>query len=138
MTGKPWKTPRPEDSPARLGKLAEDLVASLRRVPSEDPAGARLRPVQTAGDLIEDLRVKYAIGREAPEHVLRERWAEVVGAANAAYSHPIRLEATGRLVIHISHAVIRNELFMHREEILIRIGRLPSCGGVKSLFLTSG
>jgi hypothetical protein len=124
--------------PHRFSRLAEDLIGSLRRLPPEDPASARRRPTRELSDVIEQLRVKYGIGREAPEYVVREHWAEIVGPANASYSHAVRLEPTGRLVVHASHAVVRNELFMHKAEILDRIKRLPGCGAVKSLFLAVG
>jgi hypothetical protein len=124
--------------PHRFSRLAEDLIGSLRRLPADDPTAHRRRPTQDLATVIEQLRVKYALGREAPEHVVREHWSEIVGTANAAYSHAVRLEPTGRLVIHASHAVVRNELFLHKAEILARIQRLPGCQAVKSLFLAVG
>jgi hypothetical protein len=126
------------DLPHRFSRIAEDLIGSLRRLPPDDPAAHRRRPTQELATVIEQLRVKYGIGREAPEHVVREHWPALVGTANAAYSHAVRLEPSGRLVIHATHAVVRNELYMHKAEILTRIQRLPGCQAVKSLFLAVG
>ena len=127
-----------EKEPRRLGKIAEDLVASLRRIPSEDPPRMRRRETSEIGRIVESLQVKYGIGRSTPEQAIRERWPEIVGPANASYSHAVRIEPSGRLVIHASHSVVRNELFMNKEEILERIRRMPGCAGVKSLFLAQG
>jgi hypothetical protein len=126
------------EEPHRLGKIAEDLVASLRRIPSEDPPRMRRRETTAIGRVVEALQIKYGIGRATPEQAIRERWAEIVGPANASYSNPVRVEPGGRLLIHVSHAVVRNELFMNKEEILGRIRQLPGCDVVRYLFLVQG
>jgi hypothetical protein len=61
----------------------------------------------------------------------------LVGTANAAYSHPVTIERN-RLLVLASHAVVRNELFLHRDEIVARIRELPGCAHVKSLNLRAG
>jgi hypothetical protein len=87
--------------------------------------------------VIEQLMEKHQIGRDSPEHTIRSHWAELVGSANASYSHPALIER-GRLTVLVSHAVVRNELFMHRDDIVARLRKLPGCGDVKSLNLRSG
>jgi hypothetical protein len=62
----------------------------------------------------------------------------LVGVANAAYSHAVRIEREKRLVVHVAHSVVRNELFMHRAEIVARIQKLPGCTGIKELNLRAG
>jgi len=124
--------------PHRFSRLAEDLVASLRRIPSEDPARSRRRPTQPLADLVEALRTKHGIGRETAEQSIREAWVEIVGPANAAYSNAVRIDERGRLVVHATHAVVRNELFLNREEILGRIRRVPGCASIKHLHLSQG
>jgi hypothetical protein len=62
----------------------------------------------------------------------------VVGGANASYSNAVRIDERGRLIIHATHAVVRNELFMNRAEILDRIRRIPGCSGIKQLHLIQG
>lgn len=98
----------------------------------------RRRPTQELGSVLEDVRIKYEIGRSSPEQAIREQWTELVGAANATYSHPIRLDLGGRLVVQASHGVVRNELFLHREAIVERIRKLPGCAKVKGLHLIAG
>jgi len=56
----------------RFSRLAEDLVASLRRIPSEDPARIRRRPARPLTELVEDLRMKHGIGRPTVEQAIRE------------------------------------------------------------------
>ncbi len=94
------------------------------------------RATRDLAELVESLRVKYRIGRLGPEDAIREAWPEVVGAANAAYSHPIRIDGR-RLIVAATHSVVRNELFLNRAEIIERIGKIPSCAGVTDLHITS-
>jgi len=125
------------DQPHQFSKIAEQLVADLRRIDSEEPRRARRRPTQPLTELIEKLRQEYRLGRESPEQTIRDRWPELVGAANAAYSHPARLERN-MLTVLAPHAVVRNELFHHRAEIVARIRKLPGCDKVKALNLRAG
>jgi len=126
----------PQDPPS-LSKLAEDLVASLRQLPREDPLRQVKRPTKPLADLVEQLVVKYQIGRPSPEQAIRDAWPELVGPANASYSHAVTIER-GRLVVIASHAVVRNELFLHRGEIVKRIQKISGCENVKSLNIRAG
>ena len=123
--------------PQAFSRLAEQLVADLRRLPYDAPARSRPRATQPLAGLMEALRQEYRLGREAPEYTLRERWREIVGAAAAAYSHPVTLERNLVQVL-VSHAVVRNELFHHRELIVGRIREVPGCEGVKGINLRMG
>ncbi len=123
--------------PHQFSKLAENLVSDLRGVPSDDPPRSRKRPTQPLASLVEQLLQKHRIGRDAPEQVVREQWSSIVGSANAAYSHPATIERN-QLIVLAAHAVVRNELFLHRAEIVARIRKLPGCEGVKSLNLRAG
>ena len=126
------------EEPHRLSRLAEDLIASLRRIPSEDPRGIRRKPSKGVAEVIDDLRAKYGIGVPTAEQAIRDKWPEVVEGANASYSNAVRIDERGRLIIHATHAVVRNELFMNRAEILERIHRIPGCSGIKQLHLVQG
>ena len=125
------------DQPHPFSKLAEELVGDLRGIASDDPARSRKRPTRPLADLIEDLLQKNQIGRSSPEQTIRDNWPAIVGAANAGYSHPARIERN-RLIVLAAHAVVRNELFHHRDEIVSRIRKLPGCADVKSLTLRAG
>ncbi|HWA86694.1 MAG TPA: DUF721 domain-containing protein [Opitutus sp.] len=125
------------DQPHRLSKLAEQLVGDLRGIAPEDPRRSVKRPTQPLSAIVEQLTTKYHIGGESAEQRIRDRWPEIVGAANAAYSHAATIERN-RLVVLASHAVVRNELFLHRGEILQRIREIPGCSDVKSLLLRAG
>lgn len=128
----------PPREPHRFSRPAEDLIASLRRIPSEDPSRSRRRPSQSLAELVEDLCVKHGIGRSTTEQEIRENWGEVVGAANAAYSHAVRIDERGRLIVHASHSVVRNELFLNRQVILERLRKLRGCAAIKQLHLVQG
>jgi hypothetical protein len=123
--------------PHQFSKLAERLVGELRRVANDDPPRARRRPTRELASLIEELLQKHQIGRSSPEQLIRERWTDIVGAANASYSHPARIERK-RLIVLAAHSVVRNELFHHREAIVERIRQLPGCADVSSLCLRAG
>jgi Dna[CI] antecedent, DciA len=124
--------------PHRFSRVAEDLIASLRRVPSEDPRGIRRRPAHELVELIDSLRAKHGIGRPTTEQAIRDEWPQIVGPANASYSHAVRIDERGRLVVHATHAVVRNELFLNRAEIIERIQRIPGCACVKQIHLAQG
>ena len=120
------------ETPSRLSRIAEDLVASLRRTPSEDPDRSRPKPTQALSALIEELMTKHEIGRPSAVQKIRDEWPAIVGPANAGYSHPVQIER-GRLWVQASHAVVRNEIFMHKEQIVERIRALPGCAEVRSI-----
>jgi plasmid stabilization system protein ParE len=126
-----------EKTPYQFSKLAEQLVGDLRGVGPEDPPRAKKRPTQSLADVVEQLLQKHQIGRDSPEHTIRDNWRTLVGAANAMYSHPAVIERN-RLIVLAGHAVVRNELFLHREEIVARIKQLPGCGHVKAIHLRAG
>ncbi len=123
--------------PHHFRKLAEELIGDLRHVPFAEPRRQVKRPVQPLGALVEELLHKHHIGRDSPEHIIRDQWAQLVGTANAAYSHPVVIER-GRLTVLVSHAVVRNELFMHRDAIVAKIRELPGCKEVRVLNLRTG
>jgi hypothetical protein len=125
------------EQPHQFSKLAERLVGDLRGVPSDEPPRARKRPTQPLGPLLEELLQKHQIGRSSPEQTIRDHWVEIVGSANASYSHPARIERN-MLVVLAAHSVVRNELFHHRAEIVARIKKLPGCATVKALNLRAG
>ena len=112
-------------------------MGELRGVPFDEPRRSKKRATQSLASVVEQLMVKHQIGRPSPEHTIRDHWVQLVGAANASYSHPAMIER-GRLTVLASHAVVRNELFLHRDDIVQRIRKLPGCADVRSLNLRSG
>ncbi len=129
----------PGPEPHVFSKIAESLVADLRGVSEEVPRKQRLRATKPLATVVEELAQKYQIGRAAPEDAIRDNWVAIVGPANASYSHPARLEKDGKvLIVLAAHAVVRNELFHHRDQIAERIRALPGCGGVGRIHLLAG
>jgi hypothetical protein len=125
------------DEPHAFSKLAEELVGELRGISPNDPPRAKRRATVSLASIVEQLMVKHQIGRESPEHTIRAQWSQLVGPANASYSHPALIER-GKLTVLAAHSVVRNELFLNREEIVARIRKLPGCEGVKALNLRAG
>lgn len=126
------------EEPHHFSKAAEKLIGDFRRVPFREPRRMRSRPVREMAPLIEELLVKYQIGRHSCEQTLRDHWAELVGSANATYSHPVRIDQGGALLVLVSHSVVRSELSLHRAGILKKIRQLPGCDHVRSLNLAVG
>ncbi|MEI6107189.1 MAG: DUF721 domain-containing protein [Opitutae bacterium] len=124
------------DEPKEFSRAVENLIADFRQLP-EDPGRSKRRKTTDLTALIDDLLVKYRISHDSLEHSIREKWAELVGVANASYSHPVVVEK-GLLVVLVSHAVVRNELFLHRQSILEKLNKLPGCDGIKGLALRTG
>ena len=134
------------DSPKPLSRLAEELVADLRKIegqeePTHNLEGRRsrqtVRETQSFPNVLEQLLQKYQIGRSGPEETIREHWAEIVGPANVGYSHPVAIDRH-RLTVLVSSSVVRDVLFWKKEEIVARIQKLPGCAEVKWLNLRSG
>jgi hypothetical protein len=125
--------------PFHFSKTAEELIGDLRGLSPRIPRKQKLRPTHHLAEVVDQLVTQYQIGRESPEQTIRDHWVEMVGAANAEYSHAARLERGGRtLVVIAGHSVVRNELFLHRQGIVEKIRQLPGCAGVKELNLRAG
>ncbi|RXK53261.1 DUF721 domain-containing protein [Oleiharenicola lentus] len=125
----------PPDEPKEFSREVENLIAGFRGLPVDEGRSKR-RKTQELGPLIDELLVKYRISHDSLEHSIREKWPELVGVANATYSHPLIVERN-LLVVLVSHAVVRNELFHHRSMILEKLRKLPGCDGIKGLALRS-
>lgn len=121
--------------PKEFSRAVENLIADLRDLPS-DRSRSKKRKVTELTALIDELLVKHRISHDSIEHSIRDKWRELVGAANATYSHPLAVERN-LLVVLVSHAVVRNELFMHRDTILQKIRKLPGCAEIKGINLRS-
>ena len=123
------------DAPREFSRTVENLIADLRELPG-DRGRSKKRPATELGAVIDSLLVKYRISHDSLEHSIREKWPELVGVANATYSHPLVVERA-QLIVLVSHAVVRNELFLHRLGILAKVKKLPGCEGIKGLTLRS-
>jgi len=135
------------DGPFQFSHAADRLIADLRGIALPPRAthtigGTRARfqsrPASEISALVEELLVKHQIGRASPEQSIREHWSEIVGPANAAYSHATQIDGRGRLAVLVSHPVVRSQLLFDREIILQRICALPGCTHVRELALRTG
>ena len=124
------------DEPKEFSRAVENLIADIRDLPQDTGRSKKRRPTELT-TVIDELLVKYRISHDSVEHSIREKWSELVGVANASYSHPLTVEKK-LLVVLVSHAVVRNELFMHRDSIIEKLRKLPGCGEIKGLALRSG
>lgn len=129
----------PEPEPHAFSRQAEKLIADFRRIPDDSPDRMRKRPTRSVGGVVEELRIRYRIGREAPEDAIRTRWADIVGPVSAERSHVARLAQNGvSLVVLSDDAVVRSELIQHRHLILEKLRSVPGCAGLKTLLVRAG
>jgi len=128
--------PREKDS-YRFDHLARELISDFRNLPNEEPKSMQKRPVKELGGLMEDLRVKYRIGVDSPEYVIREHWPKITGPL-AQYSHATTINPQGWLTVLVSHGVAREELRVHQKDILAKIKKLPGCAHVRGINLRAG
>ena len=125
------------EQPHHFSRIAEELVGDLRGMPYEEPRRAVKRPTQELASVIDQLMTKHQVGRPSAEQTIRDHWSNIVGSANAMYSHAVTIEKN-RLVVIASHAVVRNELFHHRDQIVEKVRKLAGCENIKSLNLRAG
>jgi hypothetical protein len=123
------------EEPKEFSRAVENLIAGFRELP-EDRSRSRRRKTVDLGALMDELLVKYRISHDSLEHSIREQWPTLVGTANATYSHPLVIEKN-LLVVLVSHAVVRNELFMHKDSIMEKLRKLPGCDHIRGLALRS-
>lgn len=123
--------------PHSFSRIAEELVGDLRGIAFDEPRRSKKRPTRPVSELVSKILVDHKIGYESAEQTIRDNWVALVGTANAAYSHAARLERN-MLTVLVPHAVVRNELFHHRQEIVARIRKLRGCENVKALNLRAG
>ena len=129
--------PMPE-RPIEFSRGAEELIGDFRGIPFTEPPRMTRRPTTAMTPLIESLLVKFQIGRNSCEQTIRDHWPEIVGAPNAAYSNPVRIDRGRSLLVLVSHSVVRNELFMHRESIREKVKNLPGCEEVQEINFRAG
>lgn len=125
------------DEPHQFSRVAEEMIGDFRRLPFDEPRQQVKRRTKGLDEVLEQLLEKYQIGRDSPEQAIRDHWVKLVGPANATYSHPVSIER-GRLLVLVSHAVVRSELFHHREIIADKIRQIPGCKEVRNLNIRAG
>ncbi|MBK8476754.1 MAG: DUF721 domain-containing protein [Opitutaceae bacterium] len=124
--------------PHEFSRPIENLIAELRGLPA-DQSRSKRRHEQPLGSAIDKLLHKYHIGADAPDHTIRKHWPEIVGNANAAYSHPVKIDGkTGKLLVMVSHAVVRDELRLLETILMQRVRQLPDCDKVTGLTIRAG
>lgn len=127
-----------DDTPKPFSRLAEETIADFRGIPLREPRNMKKRPTHALAPVLEELLVKYHIGSRSPVDEVRDHWTEFVGTANQAFSHPVDIDKRGHLVVLVSHAIVRNELFMHRTTLLEKVKQLPGCGHIRDLRFRAG
>jgi hypothetical protein len=127
-----------KDEPYQFSYTAEKLIGDLRHIEFTDPVRMKKRPTKALSPMLEELLVKFKVGQHSPEMSIRENWSSLVGPAIAAYSHAVSIDEKGWLLVHVSHAVARSELNVHKVRILEKIKALPGCGHIRGVNTRAG
>lgn len=95
----------------------------------------RREPVKI-GDLLDDLFASTPnIARKMAEARIPDVWPVVVGNILASYTTKIDLQRGGRLFIHLSSSIARNELFMRRAALKDAVNQAVGANVVSSVIL---
>lgn len=113
------------------------MIADLRGVPI-DTSRSRRRETRAVGDLADQLLKKYRVGLPSPEDVIRDAWPEIVGAPNAEFCHPLRIDRGRTLIVGVSNPIIRQELLFHKALVRQRIQALPGCAHLRNVVFRAG
>ena len=124
-------------SGSKFSRAVENMVAEIRGLPP-DTSHSKLRDTRTAGDMVDQILRKYRVGMTTPEEAIREAWTEIVGAPNAEYCHPERIERNRTLVVAVSNPVVRQELLFHKAVVLQRIQAIPAAQHIKTVVFRAG
>lgn len=121
----------------KFSRQVENLIADFRGLPP-DLSRSKLRETRGLGDVVEQILHKYRIGMATPEDAIRQAWTEIVGAANATFCHPLRIDRERTLVIGVSNPVVRQELLFHKATILQRIRAIPAAQHISDVTIRTG
>ena len=125
------------DEPKEFSRAVENLIAGFRDLP-EDPGRSRRRPTVNLTALIDELLVKYRISHDSLEHSIREKWPELVGAANASYSHPVVVEKRPAGRPRLARRRPQRALPCTRTRSSRKLRKVPGCTAIKGLALRTG
>lgn len=121
----------------KFSREVENMIADLRGVPP-DASTARLRETRAMHDLTEHFLHRHRIGMKTPEEAIRDAWVEIVGAPNAEYCHPLRIDRNRVLLIGVSNPIVRQELMFHKSVVLQRVKTIPACAHLTDVQFRAG
>lgn len=121
----------------KLSRRAENMIAQMSGLP-EDESRSRPRETRSLGELVDRLLHKHHVGVKTPEDAIRDAWTGIVGAANATFCTPLRIERERVLVVGVSNPVVRQELLFHKALVLQRVKAIPACTHIGDIVLRAG
>jgi hypothetical protein len=121
----------------KFSRDVENMIADLRGLPP-DESRSRLRATRPVSELADHLLHKHRIGMRTPEEAIRDAWVEIVGAPNAEFCHPLRIDRERVLIVGVSNPIIRQELLFHKALVLQRVQAIPACAHVKEVMFRAG
>jgi hypothetical protein len=121
----------------KFSRQVENMIADMRGVPPDD-SQSRPRETRSLGELAEHLLHKHRIGMKTPEEAIRDAWVEIVGAPNAEYCHPLRVDRDRVLLVGVGNPIVRQELLFHKAVVLQRIKAIPACAHIQDVVFRAG
>ncbi len=126
------KSPNTPSAPLTFSREVQRLIADFRGLPEFGwvPDG---RPAVKLAGVIEQLETAYRIGQPGIEDTLMAHWRELVGERTAHRCRPGKIIDKRKLIILTGNPVIRQELDFQRQQLLVKINRLPGCAGIREI-----
>jgi hypothetical protein len=120
----------------KFSRRVRNLIADFRGLPRDDLPSI-LKDEWSAERLFQDILKKYAIksDRTIKAEIL-ENWSQIVGDMLCQSCKPHNITAAGALVIKVENSVVRQELFLQREEILRRICENYPHSGIRTIIFS--
>lgn len=84
----------------------------------------RREPVRVGDALNDFFTTNPTVARKLAEARIPDLWPQLVGDLIASYTSKIDLQPGGRLIVHITSSVARNEVFMARAALKDEINKL--------------
>jgi predicted nucleic acid-binding Zn ribbon protein len=117
----------------RFSRRVQNLIANFRGLPRDDSSSI-LKEEQSIEQLIQDILRKYVYKSDVEIGVkIRENWPQIVGNMLCKSCTPHKIGEKGNLIIKVQSGVVRNELFLQKEEILQRIREICPRSGIRNV-----
>jgi hypothetical protein len=120
----------------KFSKRAQNLIADFRGLP-RDNSPSTLKDEWSAERLFQDILKKYVAKSDRTiKAEIFENWSQIVGNMLCKLCKPLNITLAGALVIKVENSVVRQELFLQKEEILRRICETYPHSGIGTIIFS--
>ncbi|MDR3317656.1 MAG: DUF721 domain-containing protein, partial [Puniceicoccales bacterium] len=117
----------------KFSQKVENLIADFRELP-RDNSMATLHEAYSAEQLFRNILKKYTVKSDIKiESEIIENWPAIVGDTFCMLCTPHKISPDGALIIKVQNSVIRQELFLRKEEFLRQIRHFCPASYIKNI-----